>query len=333
MSDLWDSEAVSEAEAAFSDPFNTATEDNQPSETGPLPDETSPKETVSDAASDETVSESDEGVTDEQVQEEEAPPLIGGKFKTVDDLLHAYEHVESLAGRMAWERDQALSYFEQQQQQAQQQQQVQAQPVDWDELIDERPHVAANLAYERGDQMQLMRAMQAWDEIQPGQPEIWARLRQLEQQQQQIRTVADEGAERARSERVKEEVQGAVEAVALKYPDFWDHLENVSREVAFLNQGGNLALAQALDNGTHEQRVAILENLYHAARSKSLLSMNEAAQQAARSHVDETLRAKQEAMTVSATTSGGNTESPAERLGKQWDNLQAPLADGWLTTD
>jgi len=262
---------------------------------------------------------------------EEGEQLIGGKFKSVDELVKAYEHVEHLAGRAFTERDQALLEMQRLQIEQQQPQPPPEPEPDWDDLIDERPAVAAQEALKRGDQHRLAKALEAWEEMAPGAPQVWIDVQRLQAENRELRAIAQTGSEAANRSRVNEEVAQAYDTMLGRYPDFEEHREGIAQAVAQIaRQGGNSGISQTLEHGPLDQKIEILDQLYHAARSRSLGDTEELAKRAAQLHVQETEKAKQEARVASASSSGQAEPSPAEALAKQWDNLQAPLRDGYL---
>jgi hypothetical protein len=272
------------------------------------------------------VVEGQEQAAAEEGTAEPEEPLIGGKFKSTEDLLEAYEHVEAYAGRMAWERDQALREAQTVQQAPPQQ----TSEPDWDSLIEDRPAVAAQHALQTGNQHRLTQALQAWNEVSPGAPELWLENKRMQAELQEVRTIAQAGSETSRGFRTREEVAAAYNEMVQRYPDFENLRDGLAKEVALLAQGGNPGIANMLENGTHEQRIRILDQLYHAARSRSIKDMDQVARRAAQVHAEETAKAKAGAMVTSATTGGKAGSSSAELLGQQWENLLAPLQDDWL---
>lgn len=340
MSELWDDTQAGDEGAlgAFMNVFpSDPAEPQENQETGPAEPQATedvpaaegkpdPGETTGAEAGD------DVGTTHEEPAA--AGELLLGKFKSVEDLAKAYENVESYSGRAAWERDEALRYAKQLEERLQTLQQPAAQPqaphVDWDTLIDEKPAVAAQYARQLGDNVAFQRAMVAWEEMAPGTPAVWLENQRLREELGEVRKAIEPTQQTVQEQRVKQEVAEAYERIVAAYPDFDEYRGEIAQEVARLTQGGNPALRQTMENGTAEQRFAALEHLYFAARGRKAGDAAEIAKRAAQIHAEETQRAKAEAQTASAATTGQADLSPAEQVAEQWKNLMAPLEDGFL---
>jgi hypothetical protein len=130
--------------------------------------------------------------------------------------------------------------------------------------------------------------------------------------------------------RTREQVVEAYETITSRYPDFEEYRQGIVQAVAHLARGGNPGIARALEYGPIEQKVEILDQLYHAARSRQLGDIQQVAKAAAQTHVAETQRAKQEAMLASTSSTGQAKPSPADAVAQQWAEIKAPLRDGWL---
>lgn len=349
MTELWDDQQQVDVEASFANVFAddppAAPEDNPEAGTPVEQEAVAATEDVpaaeADADTGETTGAEQASAAEEPTTDSPAAGKILGKFESVDDLIKAYENVEQYSSRMAWERDEALRYVQQaemrQQERtaeaqalAQTQMQQQAQQIDWDSLIDDKPGVAAQYAKQLGDDYNFQRAMVAWEDVSPGTPQTWMENQKLRDELNQIREQLVPTQQTVEEQRIRDQVAQTYQAITNKYPDFEEFRAEIAEEVGRIAQGGNPHLLNTLQQGSDQQRFAVLENLLMAAKGRKLGEASQIAARAAQIHVEETQRAKAEAQTVSATTTGQADLSPAEQLAEQWKNLRAPLDDGWM---
>lgn len=273
--------------------------------------------------------------SDPTEEEVESPPqeqeLILGKFRSSDDVVNAYSHLESYAGRMSSEINELRQRLASIESQKQEPQAPAYSNDDWDELIAENPAVAADRALENEDPIRLQQAMAAWNELAPGAPDLWLDNKRLRNRVLSFEQRVAPAIEQIESARVQNEAAHAFATVMQQYPDFDQYRDEMMMMVGEIAQGGNPVFSQVLEHGTFNQRVRVLDDLYHAARSRKAGDFRAASEAAARQSAQESVQAKQEAQLLSASSSHGAQPSPADLLGSQWDELDAPLTDGWLT--
>ena len=215
----------------------------------------------------------------------------------------------------AW-REQAQAYFEQQQAA----QQAPQPPADWDDLIDQNPAYAAQLANANGDQYNLQRAMQEWESVSPGAPGLWVQQEHLAQQQQQIlhQQASSQGQQR------QAETGQKVAELADKYPDLPSLVEQMS-EIAPQYPHEMWALA----SGHPEVVSKAVESLYLKARGLHADTLVARGQVNAQKLAQDEARVAQEAQVVSGSrTNREPAPSLAEAIAADWPSDDR-LKSGW----
>jgi hypothetical protein len=198
---------------------------------------------------------------------------------------------------------------------------------DWDNLIDENPAQAARIAIERGDQFRYQQARQAWEDLAPGAPDLFEQNMRMQQQVAQLEKRFTETTEPMQRTQATQQVASAYVQIKEKYPDF-DKLEDAIAEVVETRPLIKRNLTEALNGGSLEEQVAVLEDLYLITAGRRSDTLRGAQTQAAQSTAAEALAAKQDAIVVSATS---NATEPAEPK-TWWDVAEADekfRADGW----
>jgi hypothetical protein len=243
----------------------------------------------------------------------------GDERKALEAALQAQELIgrqsqELGAARQAMQEWQA--YYNQQQ--AQQHAQSQYQGLDgWEDIIDENPAYATQLAYQQGNAAAYQKAAQAWEEVSPGAAQNWY-------DNQQIKATivsASQQQEYARNEQIGME---AVNRVVARHPDLPDM---VDRMVEIAPQYPHELMALA--SGNLNVAAPAIESLYLKARGLTSDTLTQTAQQLARKQTEEEMRVRQEAGVATATRT--NAEPPAslaDRIAAEWPD-DDPLKDGW----
>lgn len=204
-------------------------------------------------------------------------------------------------------------------------------PSSWDDLIEENPAQAVAQAYDlykAGDpaaEFNMRRAAQAWEEISPGAPALWAenvRLRQETEQrfaqiEQRTQPVVQQTEDQARAR--------AYLAVKAKHSDIEQHVEAMQQVSTKFP-----ALVTAIESGSPQEAEQGWEALYLLAKAGKADTLQQTAQEVARNALDGEQRVRQEAAVASAATVPGKKPlSLADRIGEEWDTLVAPLEAGW----
>ena len=258
--------------------------------------------------------------TPEEVEVEEEPELLAGKFKTPEELAAAYEEIQSYAGRLGSELGE-LRQLVQQPQQAQQPPLDQAALAN---LIDERPDMATELAYQAGNPTALQIAYQAWAADDPTEAKLWATEKRVEQMQAQFAQSQAQMSQTVASR----EYNDALETFAKDHPDIDEHagrMQEIAREHPFL--------ANVLQSDDPKAKLDVFEFLYNKARGRASENLDEAARAVAREHAEQTQQVKREGILATSTASIPEAKpSIADEIADSWDKQNAPYKsgpDGW----
>lgn len=266
-----------------------------------------------------------------EVPAADAEELILGKFKSYDDLIRSYQHLESKQGssgsELAEMRQQLAQMQELMEAQAQAPQQ-QAQMIDaaaYEDEIDQNPAGWAQWAVENGQAHIYERAVQQWaqdDPLAASRFDSQLRERKLrEELQAQVQQVAAP----IQNMTAQQAQQAAYRQFAEAHPD----VDKFADQMAEIAQGSKVIFT-ALKSDDHDTRVEALEYLYNQARGRSSDNLGTAAQELARAQAEESARARQEATVASGTAHvDAEKPSPAQQIAAQWDNFDKPYNDGW----
>jgi len=240
----------------------------------------------------------------------------GDERKALEAALEA----QQVIGRQAQELGQARQAVEEWQAWAQQQQQQAAQPQGtegWEDLIDEDPAYATQLAYQQGNNAAYQAAARAWQEVSPGAPQNWY-------DNQQIKSAIATSTQQMEQTRREQAGMNAVNQVVTRYPDLPDM---VDRMVEIAPQYPHELMALA--SGNMDIAAPAIESLYLKARGLTSDTLAQTAQQLARKQTEEEMRVRQEAGVATATRT--NAEPPAslaESIAAEWPNDDS-LSEGW----
>lgn len=263
-------------------------------------------------------------VAKEQPAEER---LFAGKYRTAEEMEAAYSALESRFGQQGSDlgelrRELQAIREELQPQQPQQQQYDMDQVSSWfDENPTQIPSVAVQ-AYDQGNQQLYNAAIDAWYEYSPREAARFERsleMQQLRQEfQQHTAPVQEQVSNQAFAQAYRE--------VSAKYEDF-DQFAPAMGELAQARP----AILKALQEESPEARAQVLEDLYLLARARQSDTLVPAAREAAKAAAEAALQAKEDAVTVSATSTIPEQpkKSAADLIGEQWDALDDPYKSGW----
>lgn len=196
---------------------------------------------------------------------------------------------------------------------------------DFEQLVEDNPREAMLLALQAQDMSAYSRAKESANDYAPGFGDVienelrmmqtvdqltrnYAQLAQPIQQQQQRQTVAEVYRE-----------------VAKDNPDFEDLRPHMTQVVEQIHQAGGYDwITPSLESGDPHAAKAALNTLVLLARALSSGNLAEAAQDAARRHVEATEKARAEAIVASATqtvASSPDQATAADALWDQWASL------------
>jgi hypothetical protein len=198
---------------------------------------------------------------------------------------------------------------------------------DWDSLIDDDPARAAQIALQAGDNYRYQQAREAWNDVAPGAPEVFEQNLRLQKQMADLEQRFTQTAEPLAAQQKTQQVATAYSAIREQYPDF-DKFEDAMAEVVETRPLVKRNLAAALQSGDANEQYAVLEDLYLITAGRKSDTLREAQTQAAQSFAEETLKAKQDAVVVSATSTQAEPVQPKT----WWDEALADDASrdsGW----
>lgn len=257
-----------------------------------------------------------------ETPEEETPALIGGKFKSVDDLLKSYQELESDRGRLGNEIGELRKLVEERfspEQQPQPQQPFFGYGPS-DDQIESAPAEIAQWALQQGDERTYQRALATMYES--GDPELAVHATRLEM----ARGMAPlyQQIEELKQQHGQAQVNRDMAEWGRTHPDAKQY---EARMVELASQRPEIQ--QALDSGNPAMQRLALDHLYTIAASEAGPKPDNFAQ-AVR---DAARDAQQEAAEAAVITSGKAAQeapkpSAADRLGEQWAEIEAVHA-GW----
>lgn len=268
---------------------------------------------------------------DEAADEQADDGLIGGKFKTQEDLLKSYQELERQRGLDSAEKAELRQIAERFQQLQTQMDELpgRMQPppqYDYDSLIETDPAMAAQLAYQSGDQLRFQQAFAAWNDVSPGTPQVWAQNMQLQEKIAEL-----EGSFEQRIAPVQDQARATVTAQALSqfastHPDF-DLYRDQMQQIAV----DSPHLAALVNSDDPQAKVEMLDYLYTKAKMDEARGSADNLQDALRNAAQDTARAEQEAAVVSTSqrTAEPEPEGVAEKFGAFVAARNKPYEDGW----
>lgn len=343
MADLWDEETdASEFALPGDDQLNGLVQEAEEPAAEDPSDSEAPAEAEAAAAVE--AAETPPEATDEAVpltEDELKLQRVKEKFGDIPDVAaRSYMELETELGRLRGELGQARSLAEERLAGIEQRIQQPPSPAtvpadfDWDAIAYEDPYRALTIAANTGNREMYETAKAAVEAVHPAIPRMFehqaamnSQLTELQQQMQETR----EPVIRSEKQAV---VTNAYKEVAAEYPDF-EELAPVMNQIVteVSTNGGYDWISPELDSGDPARAKAAWRQLALSARGLQGENLADAARVAAREHVAETNRAKQDAVVASASTTVTPAAlSAAEKIGAQWEEIDAPFrgADsGW----
>lgn len=246
---------------------------------------------------------------EEQEQEEPGEELIGGKFKTQEALVEAYQRLEQELGsrNKDWQelnqlRDQLGDFQQQTQQQFQTQQVAATAPLLVQQLVDNGDYQqAADVAAQMPDQgLTYNRVMAAWADLNYGGDPSGARMYQIAAQQQALLAQQQQQMYQLAQTQAQTQAQQAMTQAFTDFSRDKPDLQAVAPEMLKVAEASPKVLALLQDNDP-QVRVDVLDYLYTKARGRVSTELGDATQAAAEQQKQETNAAKKKARVGSAS--------------------------------
>ena len=270
----------------------------------------------------------------EEAVEEAVQPerLYAGKLKSVEELERAYLELEQRSGRTSQELGELRALREEMAAIRERVEQPAPTPIpsNWDDVLDDNPAKAAKMALDAGDRERYEEAKAAWDAESPGAPEIYEQNMILQYELSQVKAKVEAQQQPVQSEREVNATAQALQKVKEAHPD-WDKFEDAMAQVMEERPLYSSALREAVEAADADAQAAIFGDLYQLVAGRRSENLTQVTEEARRAAADAQLRARQDAVVVSAT--GNATEvklSEADRIAAEWDKLDAPYSSGWL---
>lgn len=204
---------------------------------------------------------------------------------------------------------------------------------DFEALLESNPQQAAEMALAANDQQAYQRAVEEWNDLAPGAPQIWAQNLYLQQQMAELRQQVEATQAPLREQQQTQTLARAYQEVEQANPDFAQLQPVMSTVVGELGAAGYDWITPALESGDPVKAKAALTTLVEVARARTAGNLADQATEAARQHVAETQRAKADAIVASASTTvtdDGQPQTPADRIWEAWQRQGVSIEDGWL---
>ena len=293
----------------------TPTEESAPERPRDAQGRFAPEQPAEEPAAEEPAAEA---APEEEAAPEIEDPILSDYLSRFDgDQLAALKkaaHEDALRGQQAQELGDLRSRIQEWEAWGQQVQQPQFGATDWDSMIEENPAQAAKLAASQRNQYAYQKAVQAWDELAPGAPEVWAQNLVLQQQMHELVSATRE-----------REGAAAVADLQNKYPDFndmADTMQQIAPEYPYE--------LQALASDDPRVVAKAVESLYLKAKGLRTDTLSARAQEIARKQTEAELQAREEASVASATRSHGEPPpTREEKLSEGWYADEDRLSSGW----
>lgn len=261
-----------------------------------------------------------EEAPEETPQQEER--VYAGRYKTVEELERAVEEKQAYIARSDTEKGQLRQEInelrELREALSAQREQQQYQGYDWDGLIEQNPVAAAEAAYQSNNQLVLRQAMEAWNEMAPGAPQLWAENKRLER-----------GLDELRESIGQQTTDRTLKEFSQTHPD----VEQYAQEMGEIAQQYPF-LRQTLASGDAQAQVEVLDFLYTKAstgrQARNAETLAAKTQEADAERQALTQQAKEQAALSSPTQA--SPESKPRNTGQQWlDDFRQVAFDN--TTD
>lgn len=289
-----------------------------PDEGTPVLDEEAPQEAPEeDTAPEDDRPRNEKGQFISQREQEER--LLAGKYRTPEELEAAYSELASAYGRQGNEMGELRKAVESLQESMPQQQAYQP-SYDWDNLIDVNPAMAAQAAYESGDQFQLNRAVQAWEDVAPGAPSLWAQVEAMKAQIAEMQESVPQQIQPLIEQQATQQTQQILGEFYRQHPGAEKYSQQMSDRVMSDPLGPRLI--QVLENGTPQEKVGVLTYLFNQVRATDPQQADTLQAQAKDIAVEQARLAEQaklEAQVVSASNSNAGDPPPQDPADAMWE--------------
>jgi hypothetical protein len=260
------------------------------------------------------------------------PELILGKFKDADALAAAYQELESHTGGLRNEvgdlRKALDERFESLQTQVSQPVTPQT-PITQD-LIDQNPALATELAYTQGNQAALAVAFEEWEAQQPARAAAWIASKHMEARDAQWSERYSQLEQRIapmQQQAQGQELRDGVSGLTQKYPEISEFVQTED----FAALAAQIPLAKkALTEGTPAEVVSAIETVYLIHRGRATDNLAETSREVTRAAAQEAEKVREEAFVASATaTAGAAVPSRADQIAAGWDDTDDMFKSGW----
>ena len=191
--------------------------------------------------------------------------LYADRYRTVEDLEKAVLEKEQFIARQGTELGELRKLSETLEQLPQHlQEAVRPRPQhDWEGLIESNPAQAAQIALAEGNQFALQQAVEAWDELAPGAPMVWAQNQQMQEELRQLRQATQDQVQPLEERYARTQAEQAYAAFAKDHPDI-DALRDTMVTIAQQTP----QLEQWL-KGSPEDQLLVLDHLYMKAQAQT----------------------------------------------------------------
>lgn len=254
----------------------------------------------------------------EETAAQEAERLYAGRYRSVEELERAVQEKEQFIARQGTELGELRKLSETLEQlPAHLQEAVKPRPsYDWETLIEDNPAQAAQLALAEGNQFALQRAVEAWDEVAPGAPMVWAQNQQLQQQMQQLQEANQQAVQPLEERFARQQAEQAYASFAQSHPDI-DALTPLMLQIA-----QETPQLQAWLQGSADEQLLVLDHLYLKAKTQTQ-TRNEGTLASAQAEADaaramEARAAKENAAVASQTKTADTAQRQATTPAEQF---------------
>lgn len=193
----------------------------------------------------------------EAAEQAEQERLYAGRYKTVEELEAAVVEKEAFISRQGTDVGSLRSELQEmrrslEQRQAEQSAPAQPLPHNWDSMLDENPAQAVEIAYKADNQQAMSEALQAWNELAPGAPQLWVQNKQMEEQLLDLRESVG-----------KQTSNSAYAEFSRTHPD----VEQYAQEMGEIAKQAPY-LTELLQNGDPRAQTEVLDFLYTKASTE-----------------------------------------------------------------
>ena len=191
--------------------------------------------------------------------------------------------------------------------------QRQAEPqYDYQEMAEDDPAAAAQLAWERQDPA-FTQAWQAWAEEDPGMANAWL----THQEMQVLRAELQQQTAPLYAQNVQVQQQQAVAQFGREHPDVTEYGQEMAK---LIDERPNWKIP--LEQGPPDVKLQVLRDAYDLAKARHAVTLQTATQTVGQATAQASEQALQEAFVASASNAVRDTPEPsaADLLAEGWDN-------------